>query len=125
MDIVYIRNLKIDAIIGIYEWEKRIKQQINVNLEMGWDNRKAAQSDDISDTLNYKAAANLVKQLVHKSEFELVEALAENIASLLLENMNIPWIRVTLGKPRAVTGSEEVGVSIERTRDNSTKQGYH
>ena len=125
MDIVYIRNLKIDAIIGIYEWEKRIKQQINVNLEMGWDNRKAAQSDDISDTLNYKAAANLVKQLVQKSEFELVEALAENIASLLLENMNIPWIRVTLGKPRAVTGSEEVGVSIERARDNSTKQGYH
>ena len=117
MDIVYIRDLRIDAVIGIYEWEQRIHQQISVNLEMGWDNRKAAKSDDIKDTLNYKAAANLVKELVDKSEVQLVEALAENIASLLLEEMNIPWIRVTLGKPMAVTDSAEVGVSIERTRD--------
>jgi len=117
MDIVYIRDLRIDAVIGIYEWEQRIHQQISVNLEMGWDNTKAAQSDDIKDTLNYKAAANLVKELVDKSEVQLVEALAENIASLLLEKMNIPWIRVTLGKPMAVTDSQEVGVSIERTRD--------
>ena len=117
MDIVYIRDLRIDAVIGIYEWEQRIKQQISVNLEMGWDNRKAAQSDDIKDTLNYKAAANLVKELVEKSEFELVEALAEHIASLLLEKMNIPWIKVSLGKPMAVTGSQEVGVTIERTRE--------
>jgi dihydroneopterin aldolase len=119
MDIVYIRDLRIDAVIGIYEWEQRIKQQINVNLEMGWDNRKAAQSDDIKDTLNYKAAANLVKELVEKSEFELVEALAEHIAALLLEQMNIPWIKVSLGKPMAVTGSQEVGVTIERTREQS------
>ena len=117
MDIVYIRDLRLDAVIGIYEWEQRIHQQISVNLEMGWDNTKAAQSDDIKDTLNYKAAANLVKELVDKSEVQLVEALAENIASLLLEKMNIPWIRVTLGKPMAVTDSQEVGVSIERTRE--------
>lgn len=117
MDIVYIRDLKINAVIGIYEWEQRIHQQINVNLEMGWDNRPAAKSDDIKDTLNYKEAANHVKALVEKNEFELVEALAENIAELLLEKMNIPWIRVTLGKPMAVTDSMEVGVSIERTRD--------
>lgn len=117
MDIVYIRDLRLDAVIGIYEWEQRIKQQISVNIEMGWDNRKAAQSDDIKDTLNYKAAANHVKELVDKSEVLLVEALAENIASMLLDKMNIPWIRVTLGKPMAVTGSQEVGVSIERTRE--------
>jgi len=117
VDIVYIRDLRLDAVIGIYEWEQRIHQQISVNLEMGWDNTKAAQSDDIKDTLNYKAAANLVKELVDKSEVQLVEALAENIASLLLEKMNIPWIRVTLGKPMAVTDSQEVGVSIERTRE--------
>lgn len=117
MDIVYIRDLRLDAVIGIYEWEQRIHQQINVNIEMGWDNRKAAKSDDIKDTLNYKAAANLVKELVDKSEVMLVEALAENIATLLLEEMNIPWIRVTLGKPMAVTDSQEVGVSIERSRE--------
>ncbi|MCF6188870.1 MAG: dihydroneopterin aldolase [Cocleimonas sp.] len=119
MDIVYIRDLRIDAVIGIYEWEQRIRQQISVNIEMGWDNRKAAQSDDIKDTLNYKAAANLVKELVDKSEVQLVEALAENIAALLLEEMNIPWIKVSLGKPMAVTGSQEVGVTIERTREQS------
>jgi len=119
MDIVYIRDLRIDAVIGIYEWEQRIRQQISVNIEMGWDNRKAAQSDDIKDTLNYKAAANLVKELVDKSEVQLVEALAENIAALLLEEMNIPWIKVSLGKPMAVTDSQEVGVTIERTRKQS------
>lgn len=117
MDIVYIRDLRIDAVIGIYEWEQRIRQQISVNIEMGWDNRKAAQSDDIKDTLNYKAAANLVKALVDKSEVQLVEALAENIATLLLKEMNIPWIKVSLGKPMAVTGSQEVGVTIERTQE--------
>ncbi len=117
MDIVYIRDLRINAVIGIYEWEQRIHQQISVNLEMGWDNRPAAHSDDIKDTLNYKEAANLVKSMVAKSKFKLVEALAEHIAELLLEKMNIPWIRVTLGKPMAVTGSQEVGVSIERTRE--------
>lgn len=116
MDIVYIRDLKIDAVIGIYEWEQRIHQQINVNLEMGWDNTKAAASDDIKDTLNYKAAANLVKDLVSESEYELVEALAEHIANMLLKEMDIPWVRVTLGKPMAVTGSAEVGVSIERRK---------
>ena len=116
MDIVYIRDLRIDAVIGIYEWEQRIKQQINVNIEMGWDNRPAAKSDDIKDTLNYKEASNLIKALVAKSEFKLVEALAEHIAELLLEKMDIPWIRVTLGKPMAVTNSLEVGVSIERTQ---------
>jgi len=116
MDIVYIRDLRIDAVIGIYDWERRIHQQINVNIEMGWDNRKAAQSDDIKDTLNYKEAAKLVKDLVDKSEFQLVEALAEHIAELLLDKMKIPWIKVSLGKPMAVTDSAEVGVIIERTR---------
>ena len=117
MDIVYIKDLRIDAVIGIYDWERRINQQINVNLEMGWDNRKAAESDNIKDTLNYKEAANLVKDLVDKSEYQLVEALAEHIAELLLDKMDIPWIKVSLGKPMAVTDSKEVGVIIERTRD--------
>ena len=114
MDIVYIRDLRIDVVIGIYEWEKRIKQQININIEMGWDNSVPAASDDIKDTLNYKACANLVKDLVSKAEYELVETLAEKIAELLLVEMNIPWIKVQLGKPMAVTDSREVGVIIER-----------
>lgn len=114
MDIVYIRDLRIDAVIGIYEWEKRIKQQININLEMGWDNSVPAASDDIKHTLNYKACANLVKDLVNRTEYELVETLAEKIADLLLKEMKIPWIKVAVGKPMAVTDSKEVGVIIER-----------
>ena len=114
MDIVYIRDLRIDAVIGIYEWEKRIKQQININIEMGWDNSVPAASDDIKDTLNYKASAKLIKDLVNSTKYELVETLAEKIAELLLKEMKIPWVKVQVGKPMAVTDSKEVGVIIER-----------
>jgi len=118
MDIVYIRDLRMDAVIGIYEWEKRIKQQININIEMGWDNSVPAASDDIKDTLNYKASAKLVKELVASSQYELVETLAEKIAGLLLKEMQIPWVKVSVGKPMAVTDSAEVGVIIERGEKN-------
>jgi len=124
MDIVYIRDLRIDAVIGIYEWEKRIKQQININLEMGWDNSVPAASDDIKHTLNYKACANLVKDLVNRTEYELVETLADKIAELLLKEMKIPWIKVAVGKPMAVTDSKEVGVIIERFQTVSETEVY-
>lgn len=115
MDKVYVKDLKINALIGIYEWERRIRQQIRIDLEMGWDNTVPARSDAIEDTMNYKAAAKLVVAYVEKSEFQLVETLAENIASLLLNEFSLPWVKITLGKPEAVTGSSEVGVIIERT----------
>jgi len=115
-DIVYVRDLQVAALIGIYDWERQIRQTINIDLEMGWDNKKAAASDDINDTLNYKAAAKMVVELVAASEFQLVETLAERIAELLLEKMKIPWVKVTLGKPKAVSGSREVGVIITRKR---------
>ncbi len=122
MDIVYIRDLRMDAVIGIYEWEKRIKQQININIEMGWDNSIPAASDDIKDTLNYKACAKLVKNLVSQTSYELVETLAEKIAELLLNEMKIPWIKVQVGKPMAVTDSREVGVIIERSNSSRINQ---
>lgn len=114
MDKVYVRDLKLDARIGIYEWEKRILQKIRVDLEMAWDNRIPAASDDIKDTLNYKTAARLVAQLVENTHYELVERLAETIADTLMRELHVPWLRVTVGKPGAVRGSSEVGVSIER-----------
>ena len=114
MDIVYVRDLKLDARIGIYEWEKRILQKIRIDLEMGWDNRVPAASDAINDTLNYKTAAKLVMQLVEGTHYELVERLAETIATTLMRELNVPWIQVTVGKPGAVRGSSEVGVKIER-----------
>ena len=116
MDIVYIKDLRLDALIGVYEWERRINQEINVNIEMGWDNRQAAETDDLQYGLSYKEAAHLVRDFVNQSSYELVETLAEKIAELLLEEMAVNWIKVTVGKPYAVSDSAEVGVSIERYR---------
>ncbi|MEZ5536621.1 MAG: dihydroneopterin aldolase [Thiolinea sp.] len=114
MDIVYIRDLKIDAQIGIYDWEKAIKQKIRIDLDMAWDNTVPAASDDIADALNYKETAQKVTELVQSQHFDLVERLAEEIAAMLMRDMKVPWLRLTLGKPGAVKNSSEVGVCIER-----------
>lgn len=118
MDKVYIKDLRINALIGIYEWERRIRQEVRIDIEMGWDNRVPANSDAIEDTMNYKAAAKLVQAYVTKTEFQLVETLAERIAALLITEFDLPWVKITLGKPGAVTGSSEVGVVIERNKED-------
>ncbi len=114
MDIVYIRELEIEAIIGIYDWERETKQTVSIDLEMGCDNTKAAASEDIADALDYKAVAKRLISFVEESEFLLVETLAEKIAAIVLEEFSVPWLRLRLGKPGAVTGSKDVGVIIER-----------
>ncbi len=114
MDIVYIHNLKIDANIGIYDWEKAIKQKIRIDLEIAWDNTVPAVSDNITDALNYQETAQKVTELVQSQHFDLVERLAEEIAAMLMHDMKVPWLRLTLGKPGAVKSSSEVGVRIER-----------
>jgi len=114
MDIVYIRELEIDAIIGIYDWERETKQTVSIDLEMGCDNTKAATSEDIADALDYKSVAKRLISFVEGSEFLLVETLAERIAAIVLEEFSVPWLRLRLGKPGAVTGSKDVGVIIER-----------
>lgn len=116
MDIVFIRDLRIDTVIGIYDWERRIKQTLRLDLELGTDIAKAGVSDAIEDTLDYKAVAKRVIGFVEQSEFQLVETMAERIAGLLMEEFGIPWLRLTLGKPGAVRGAKEVGVIIERGR---------
>ena len=114
MDIIYLHGLKIDATIGIWEWEKAIRQTVVVDLDMGADIRKAASSDDVKDTLNYKAVAKRVQQFVGDSSFELVETLAEKIAEIILSEFDVPWVRVKLNKPGAIRGSRDVGILIER-----------
>ena len=114
MDIVYIRELEIDAIIGIYDWERETKQIVSIDLEMGCDNTKAAASEDIADALDYKSVAKRLISFVEGSEFLLVETLAERIAAIVLDEFSVPWLRLRLGKPGAVTGSKDVGVIIER-----------
>lgn len=114
MDIIYLRDLRIDTIIGIYDWERRMKQTIIIDLEMATDIRKAANSDNIEDTLNYKAVAKRLMSYVGDSEFELVEALAEKIAEIIMTEFNVPWLRLSLNKKGAVRGVRDVGVIIER-----------
>jgi dihydroneopterin aldolase len=115
MDKVYISELEIEAIIGIYEWEREKKQTISIDVEMGWDNRPASAGDDISKALDYKSVAKRIIGFVESSEFLLVETLAEEIAGIVITEFLVPWLRLRVSKPGAVTGSKDVGVVIERT----------
>ncbi|AHK78297.1 dihydroneopterin aldolase [Ectothiorhodospira haloalkaliphila] len=114
MDIVYIRDLKVKTTVGIFDWERSIRQEVRIDLEMGTDIRPASDSDCIDHTLDYKAVAKRVIALVESNERELVEAMAEDIARMVMQEFSVPWLRLTLGKPGAVRGAREVGVSIER-----------
>lgn len=114
MDIIFIRDLRIDTVIGIYDWERSIRQTIRLDLEMAADIARAAASDRIEDTLNYKAVAKRVIAFVEQSEFQLVETLAERIAELVRSEFPVPWLRLTLNKGGAVRGAQGVGVIIER-----------
>ena len=116
MDIVYIRDLRIETIIGIYDWERETRQTVSLDLEMGTDIKKAASSDHIDDTLDYKSVAKRLIQYVGESEFQLVETLSERIAEIVLNEFNVPWMKLRLSKPGAVTGSQDVGVIIERSQ---------
>jgi dihydroneopterin aldolase len=115
-DRVFIEDLRIETVIGIFEWEREIKQAVSLDLEMAFDIRRAAETDAISDTLDYKAVAKRLIQFVENSEFQLVESLAERCASIVLEEFPVESLRLKLGKPGAVRGSSAVGVIIERSR---------
>jgi dihydroneopterin aldolase len=110
MDIIYLRDLRINTVIGIYDWERRMKQTIILDIEI----RKAANSDNIDNTLNYKAVAKRLIKFVGDSEYELVEALAEKITEIIMTEFDVPWCRLSLNKKGAVRGVRDVGVIIER-----------
>ena len=114
MDIVFIRELRIETVIGIYEWERKIKQPVVLDLEMGADIARAAASDAIQDTLDYKAVSKRLIAFVEASEFQLVETLAERCARIVLDEFKVPWVRLTLNKIGAVSAARDVGVIIER-----------
>jgi len=113
-EIVYVRDLKIPTLIGIYEWERRIRQTLHFDLEMSADIARAAVSDDIKDALNYKAVTKRIIEFVSNSEFQLVETLAERVAGLVRDEFDVAWVRITLNKKGALTGATDVGVIIER-----------
>lgn len=119
MDIVYIRELKVETIIGIFDWERERKQTVSIDLDLGFDIRAAARSDDIADALDYKAISHRVRDFVAAAEFQLVEALAEAVAGIVLAEFPVPWLRLRVGKPGAITGSKDTGVIIERHNSNA------
>ena len=114
MDIIYLKDLRIDTIVGIYEWERRTQQTVIFDIEMGADISKAAGTDTIEDTLNYKAVAKRIISFVENSDCQLIETLAERVADILLQDFKVPWLRLSLNKQGAVRGVRDVGVIIER-----------
>ena len=118
-DTIFLHDLRIKTVVGIWEWERKIRQTVSIDLEMGADIRKAAKTDRIEDTLDYKQIAKRVQQFVEESSFQLVETLAENIATVVLAEFEVPWIVVKVNKPGAIRGSRDVGVVIRRDRADS------
>jgi dihydroneopterin aldolase len=114
MDIVFIEALTIHTVIGIYDWERRIRQPVTLDIEMGFDNTKPAASERIEDALDYKRVSKRLIAFVEASEFQLVETLAERCAQILLEEFKVKWLRLKLSKPGAVRGAKTVGIIIER-----------
>ena len=114
MDIIYLNDLRIDTVIGIFDWERRVKQTISLDIEMATDIRKAAASDTIDDTLDYKSVAKRIIAFVEQSEFQLVETLAEKICEIIINEFDVPWVKLRLNKQGAVRGARDVGVLIER-----------
>lgn len=114
MDIIFLNDLRIETVIGIFDWERSVRQTVSIDLQLGTDIRKAAAQDDIDDTLDYKAVAKRLIEFVGEAEFSLVETLAENIARIVIHEFEVPWVRVTLNKPGAIRGARDVGVLIER-----------
>jgi dihydroneopterin aldolase len=115
-DRIFLHGLTTQCIIGFIDWERRVKQTVELDIELPVDCERAARRDDVADTLDYKKVAKRVLAFVETSEFQLVETLAHRLALAILEEFALPWVRVSLNKPGAIRHSRDVGVVIERTR---------
>lgn len=114
MGIVFLRDLRVETIIGVFDWERTARQVVAIDLEMAADVARAAASDSIEDALDYKAISKRLIDFVSSSSYQLVETLAEEIARIVREEFGVPWVKVTLSKPGAIRGARDVGVIIER-----------
>lgn len=115
-DTIFLQDLKVETIVGIWDWERKIRQTVSIDIEMAADVARAAEMDNIEGTLNYKAVAKRVQQFVGDSEYQLVETLAEKIAETVLAEFDIPWIQLRVCKPGAIRNAKNVGVVIRRHR---------
>ncbi|MBI3897600.1 MAG: dihydroneopterin aldolase [Gammaproteobacteria bacterium] len=116
MDLIYVRDFKVDCVIGVFDWERRIRQTITLDLDLAADVARAARTDRLEDTLDYKAITQRLHQYVSASEFQLIETLAERIAEILLNEFHVPWVRLRLNKKGALRQATDVGIVIERGR---------
>jgi dihydroneopterin aldolase len=114
MDIIFLGGLEIETIIGIYDWERVTKQTVILDIEMAFDIQKAAQTDDIQYTLDYKTVSHRIISFVEASQFLLVEKLISEIADIIRNEFNVPWVKITLNKKGAIRGASDVGIVIER-----------
>ena len=113
-DAIFLHDLRVDTVVGIWDWERKIRQTVSIDLRMGADIRRAAASDNIDDALNYKLVAKRVQQFVSEASVQLVETLAEKIADTVLGEFAVPWVEVRVNKPGAIRGARDVGVVIYR-----------
>jgi dihydroneopterin aldolase len=118
MDTIFVSGLTTECIIGIWDWERRVRQKVVVDIEMAADIRRAARTDSIEDTLDYKKVAKRLLQFVGESQFQLVETLTERIAEIVIREFDVAWVRVRLNKQGAIRGSRDVGIQIERRRED-------
>jgi len=115
-DRIFLNGLQVECIIGFIEWERRIRQTVVIDMELPVDCAKAAETDEVTSTLDYKRVAKRVIAFVEASEFRLVESLAHRAAMIVLEEFDLAWVKLSINKPGAIRGSRDVGVTIERTR---------
>ncbi|MCJ8275091.1 MAG: dihydroneopterin aldolase [Psychrosphaera sp.] len=116
MDTVFIRQLAVSTTIGVYDWEKTIKQQLLIDIDMVSDIKDAAASDNISDTVDYAVVSNTITDYVQGNQFELIETVAQNIADIILNDFPVTQVTITLQKPGAVKNAQSVGVKIMRQK---------
>jgi len=114
MDIIFLRDLRVDTLIGVYDWEKRVPQTLQIDLDIAVPDNQAAQTDDIKDALNYADVVRDIQRALASRHFNLIETLAETIAQMLLNDFKTPWVKVSVAKLNAIRGSKMVGISIER-----------
>jgi len=114
VDTVFIRDLEVKTVIGVFEWERKIRQRLVFNIELGTDIALSAKSDDLNDTLDYKAISHAIEEFAEASSYQLVEALVEAVAQMVMGDFSVKWLSITIDKPGAVSCARSVGVQIER-----------
>jgi dihydroneopterin aldolase len=117
-DKIFLTALRTECIVGIWDWERKVKQPVVIDLEMACDIRKAALSDHIDDTVDYKKVSKRLLSFIGESQYQLVETLTENIAKIVITEFDVPWVRVRLNKQGAIRNSRDVGILIERRAED-------